>query len=196
VSEISELRRRVERTLTEFRVAKELARTERVVLARAKQKLADALEAQSLLQHVAQAVQSEAHEQISRVVTHCLQTVFPDDGYSFRINFHRRRGKTDAQLVFVRNNVEIDPTTEDSGGAVAVAAFALRLACLMLATPKRRRLLVLDEPFHNVSADYVPVVAELLQVLARDLGVQIVAVTHNEGLKIGKVIHLEKDNDR
>lgn len=147
-------------------------------------------EAQQVLQQVAAGIQQKAHEQIASVVTRCLQAIF-DEPYEFRIHFERKRGRTEARLAFYRGGHEIDPMTASGGGVVDVAAFASRLACLMLARPKVRRLLVLDEPFKFLSVEYRPRLRELLLSLAKEMGVQIVLVTHMPELEIGRVVDLD-----
>jgi ABC-type thiamine transport system ATPase subunit len=86
--------------------------------------------------------------------------------------------------------LSIDPLTAAGGGVVAVAAFALRISCIMLARPPVRRLLVLDEPFVHVSADLRPKVRELVQALADDLDFQFLIVSHAEDLVAGKVVRI------
>ena len=73
---------------------------------------------------------------------------------------------------------------------VDVAAFALRLSCLMLSTPKLRRILVLDEPFKFVSAEFIPRVHSLIEQLSTEMHVQIVMVTHIKGLQTGTIFDL------
>lgn len=155
--------------------------------ARAQQQ--DATEASVFLQQVAQAVQQQAHQRLAHVVTRCL-AVF-DEPYEFKIIFERKRGRTEARLVFVRDGEEIDPEDASGGGVLDVAAFALRIAVLVLARPKRRRLVVLDEPFKFVSEEYRPAVRDLLEQLARDLKMQFVIVTHIRELECGKVIRIK-----
>lgn len=164
-------------------------RSERENLKCSRDKLTHSLQSQELLQSVVQTVQQNVHKRIADVVTRCLETVF-DEPYAFKIHFERKRGKTEARLVFERDGHEVDPKSAAGGGVLDVAAFALRLACLMLSRPRRRKLLVLDESFKMVSSEYLPRVRELLLSLAKDLGVQIVLVTHQRGLDIGKVIEL------
>lgn len=149
-----------------------------------------ARQAQELVQSVAEQIQNQVHAQLASIVSRCLTTVFGDDAYGFRINFVKRRGKTEAELLFVRNGQDIDPLRAAGGGAVDVAAFALRLACLLLLRPKKRRLLVLDEPFRFVSREYRPRVRVLLEELARELEVQFLMVTHSKELVCGKVIQI------
>jgi ABC-type taurine transport system ATPase subunit len=50
--------------------------------------------------------------------------------------------------------------------------------------------MVLDEPFRFVSAGYRGRIGELLTTLAREMDCQFVIVTHQEEMKIGKVVEL------
>lgn len=94
-------------------------------------------------------------------------------------------------MLFIREGQSFDPTRSVGGGVVDVAAFALRMACLSLARPQRRRLLILDEPFRFVSRGYRPRLRALLQQLTKDMGIQIVMVTHLQDLVVGKVVEIE-----
>lgn len=148
-----------------------------------------AVEAQELAQQVAQQVQQQAHEAIAGVVSQCLEAVF-DEPYEFKILFDRKRGRTEAQLVFERDGEQVDPLTASGGGVIDVAAFALRLSCLMLSQPPVRKLLVLDEPFKFVSREYIGRVRTMLEKLAEDMEVQFVIVTHINELRCGTVVQL------
>lgn len=169
--------------------AKERLRAENVALAAATKHVGAVAEARALAAQVAATVQRQAHAAISAVVSRCLATVF-DDPYEFRVEFVQKRGKTEANLMFYREGQPVDPTTAAGGGVVDVAAFGLRLAALMLARPRPRRLLVLDEPFKFVSAAYRPRVRQLLESLAVDLDVQIIMVTHISELQCGSVVEI------
>jgi len=147
-------------------------------------------EAQMLLQSVAAAVQQSAHRQIAGVVSRCLEAVF-DEPYEFQIEFVERRGKTEAVMQFVRDGESVSPMDAAGGGVVDLAAFAVRLAKLVLARPPRRRLLVLDEPFRFVSRDLRPRVRRLIETLAEEMAVQFVLVTHDPMLTMGKVVEVE-----
>jgi len=155
----------------------------------AKKKAEDAESARKLLQGVASTVQQKAHGQIASVVSRCLEAVF-DDPYEFRVVFAEKRGRTEADMQFVKGGNLVDPMTASGGGVVDVAAFAARLARLMLSRPARRRLLVLDEPFRFVSRDLRPRVRELMETLSSEMEVQFVLVTHDPQLAVGKVVEL------
>lgn len=156
----------------------------------ARKKSEDALSARRLLQAVAATVQQMAHGQIASVVSRCLEAVF-DDPYKFRIEFVEKRGRTEAKLSFARNGNPIDPMSASGGGVVDVAAFAARMACLLLSRPAKRRLLVLDEPFRFVSRDLRPRVKGLIETLADEMQVQFVMVTHDLQLATGKIVEMK-----
>lgn len=183
-------RSQVNEKLVEFRAARAAYKGEKAALIEAEEALLDAEEAQKVLQLVAQTVQQQAHDRIAGVVTRCLEAVFPDDPYEFKILFEQKRGKTEARLVFEKRGNEVDPLTASGGGAVDVAAFALRVSCIMLSRPPVRRVLIMDEPFRFVSVRYRDRVRKMLEGLAADLKMQFVFVTHMEELKTGHVVEL------
>lgn len=155
----------------------------------AKRELASVQTAQEIAQAVAAIVQQQAHERIAGIVSKCLAIVF-EEPYEFRINFEQKRGKTEARLVFLRDGHELDPM-EDSGlGVVDVAAFALRLASLVLTRPVKRRTIIMDEPMKFVSRDYHSRIRTMLSMLSEELNVQVILVTHIEALQMGKVVEL------
>lgn len=162
---------------------------ERKALATAKQTRTDLQEALVITQTVAREVQELAHSKIADIVSHSLAAVF-EEPYAFRLNFEQKRGRTEAALTFERNGEQVDPMEASGGGVVDVASFALRLSCLLLANPPLRRLLVLDEPLKMLSAEYRPRVRELIERLSKELGVQMIIVTHSPEFLMGKVIEL------
>jgi DNA repair exonuclease SbcCD ATPase subunit len=169
--------------------AVQTVRKEELELDRCRARLVQTQSAQEILQLIAQAVQQQVHQRISEVVSSCLSTVF-DDPYQFHIQFERKRGRTEARLRFLRRGLDIDPLTASGGGMVDVAAFALRVACLILHRPRLSRVICLDEPFKFVSAQYRENVRAMLEGLASDMGMQIVMVTHIDELETGKIIEL------
>lgn len=181
--------RRITKLASRLENLEHTVQRERDELGKAEWDLRHAQDAQEILQLLAQAVQQKAHERISEVVSSCLSAVF-DDPYQFKIEFDRKRGQTEARLRFIRGDMEVDPMTASGGGMIDVASFALRIACIMMHRPKLSRVVVLDEPFKFVSAQYRENVRTMLEGLSKDLGIQIIMVTHIEELETGKVIEL------
>lgn len=164
---------------------------EKEALEGAKSLLESIIVGRGVIQEVAQHIQQQAHNQIAAVVTKGLQSVF-DEPYTFKIDFEKKRGRTEARLIFERDGLELDPLTASGGGVIDVAAFSLRVACLALSRPAVRPLLILDEPFKNVSKanGYLDRIPALLEILCEDIGIQIIMVTHIEELKVGKIVEV------
>ncbi len=181
-------RLRLTQMLSEYRHAQQTVADEEERLVVAHREQLEAEEAQGILQEVAEAVQHAAHAKIAGVVARCLKAVFGDNAYTFSIRFEQKRGTTEAVLVLSRDGYEIDPTEAAGGGVLDVVAFALRLIRITLTG--QRRLLVLDEPFKYVSANYREAVRELLLKLTTEMKFQIVLVTHDEQFRAGKVIEI------
>lgn len=179
-------RKKVDDGLAKLAIARARCREERTAL-RALDEREEALEqATKLTQAVASHMQSQAHKQIASIVTKCL-AIFREP-YTFRIVFDRKRGKTEARLLFLRDGLEVDPV--ECGGVLQVGAFALRVAALVLTQPPMRRILLLDEPFSQVSEGYRHRIKSLIKSLSRELGIQFIVVTHDRSLKMGTVVDL------
>jgi ABC-type glutathione transport system ATPase component len=186
---VNDLKTKVDRARSEYKHWKRKVREEKELHETAKRDAERTEEAQTIVQAVAATIQEQAHRQIASVVSRCLEAVF-DDPYRFVIGFEKKRGKTEAVLTFERDGLKADPMTASGGGVVDVAAFALRLACLVLSAPQRRKLLVLDEPFRFASRDLRPKIRGMLETLAEEMGIQFVIVTHDPALVAGKVVEL------
>lgn len=176
--------------LQRYSIAKENARRERKEIKRLNKEIDAIVAAQSLVQRIAAKIQQRVHKQISSVVSKCLSTVF-DDPYNFLIRFVRRRGKTEAELIFERDGLEVDPLDAAGGGVVDVAAFGLRVACVLCSQPPLRKLIVLDEPFRHLHPTLRPLAAELMMELAKELDIQFIQVTLFDELLIGKVVRIK-----
>lgn len=176
--------------LSEHAAAKARYKQEKLAFRTAIAHLEASKAAATLAQAVAQAVQEQAHAQVADIVSRSLKAVFGNEAYQFRIIFEKKRGRTEATLVFDREGMVVDPMTASGGGVVDVASFALRISCLLLSRPPLRRLLVLDEPFRFLSEQYQPAARALIESLAKELGVQFLIVTHNKQLTCGKVVEL------
>lgn len=183
-------RKKVNTLLNDLVFAKKQYKTEKSNHTAAQALLGYIEEAQVITQHIAQLVQQQAHERIEGVVSKCLEAVF-GDAYGFKIRFERKRGKTEATLLLLKDGHEIeDVLNSDSGGVVDVAALALRLSCLTLSKPKLERIMILDEPFRNLDLGNRENIRMLLEELAVDFNIQFIIVTHEIAFQTGKVIRI------
>jgi DNA repair exonuclease SbcCD ATPase subunit len=152
--------------------------------------------AQLIIQHVAKQTQQELEYHISNLVTMALSSIFPNP-YEFQLEFIIRRNKTEADLWLVKDNEKLDPLNATGGGVVDVTSFALRVALWSLKRPRSRNILILDEPFKNLSNDLQPKASQLLKELSDKLGLQILMVTHSQDLieAADKVFENKIDNN-
>lgn len=105
--------------------------------------------ARIIIQTVAQSTQEELQYQLSELPKLALQGVF-DNPYDFEVTFELRRGKTEADFWFVRNEARINPKESAGLGAVDIVGAALRPSLWSLRNPRNRATIFLDEPFKHL----------------------------------------------
>lgn len=138
-------------------------------------------EAQLIIQDVAQQTQAQLEYHVSELVTLAMSAVF-EDPYELKVEFVQRRNRTECDLWFKRGDNFINPLLASGGGAVDVAAFALRVALWSLARPKTNNTLILDEPMRFLSKTYQSQASAVIKEISERLGLQIIYVTHSEEL--------------
>lgn len=147
-----------------------------------KRDLTNTEQAQVIAQTIAQQTQQQLEYSISNIVTLALGAVF-EEAYEFKIEFVQKRNKTEAEITFIRGDSRVDPMDAAGGGAVDIAAFALRVALWKLAGAGQLiNTLILDEPFRFLSRELQPRAGSMLKLLSDKLGLQFIVVTHNQDL--------------
>lgn len=139
-----------------------------------------------VLNSIGEERQLKAQDTIEQLVTRGLQQIF-DDSLSFHI-VQTVKAKTASVEFVVRTTLAdggiVDTPVMDArgGGLAATIGFLLRVVILLLKGKSQDNILILDETFAHVSAEYLPNVSEFLRELVDKTGVQIVMVTHQEEL--------------
>lgn len=138
-----------------------------------------AVQAQGLIDKATQVVASKGIGRIESICTKGLQIVFGPcvslvvsksegvAGTNYQIEIHKDTKE---------GSVAGDPFETFGGGVVNVASFLLRVA--MIQRFKLAKFLLLDESFNNVSDSELPRVSQMVQVLCREYGYKVLAVTH------------------
>lgn len=137
--------------------------------------------AREIIREVALQTQLKLSDSLSEIVSLALSSVFPDP-YNFKVDFVQRRNKTECDLLLERNGEVVSPLSATGGGVVDVISFALRAVCWFFSVNRPRRLLILDEPFKHLSNSYMPAAGEMLQMISKKLGIQIIMVSHEPDL--------------
>ena len=149
----------------------------KTTLKKLKQEEIDTEQAGTIIQEVAKLTQEQLQYHISELVTLALASVF-DNPYEFEVEFVIKRKQTEVNLWFVRNGKKTHPLSASGGGAVDVAALALRVSLWALKNPNSRNVMILDEPFKNLSRRYLPKAGEMIKMLSSKVGIQIIMVAH------------------
>jgi DNA repair exonuclease SbcCD ATPase subunit len=137
----------------------------------------------AVLTSIGEQRQNAVQHQIETIVTQGLRTIFGDD-----LSFHLVTGverKTPVVNFVVRSTLDgsvVDTDVMDArgGGLAAIVGFLLRVVVLLLSRDRQATILIMDETFAHVSAEYEPRLAEFLRELADKTGIQIVLVTHSD----------------
>lgn len=150
---------------------------------------ADAKDGAVVVQRVAKMTQDRLGDRVGALVSMAEAAVFPDP-YRFALQFVPRRGKTEADPVFIKSGKTLDPMSTSGGGPKDVASFFARPAAWSL-RKDRRRLIFSDEGFKFLhSPEYQRNCSDVLRAVARELDMQMVIVTDQADLAGDVVIEL------
>lgn len=134
-------------------------------------------EAKEIIRAVGIKTQEQLSFHISDITSLALEAVFKDP-YELKVDFVQRRNKTECDLLFVRGDSVVDPISASGGGAVDVAAFALRIASWSMMSPRTRNTIILDEPLRFLSGDNQDRASAMIKEISQRLGLQFIIVTH------------------
>ena len=133
--------------------------------------------AQSIIMMVAQATQEELKFHIEELVSLAMASVY-DDPYTLELDFQQRRNQTEVDLWFVRDGQRIEPLSASGGGAIDVAAFALRVSLWSLSPNRTRPVFILDEPFQHVKGNEANIKCiQMVKAVSERLKVQILMIS-------------------
>ncbi len=154
---------------------------ERVSLHKMRKYQGNLVKARALIQKAAKITQQKLEYHISNLVSTALAAVWEDDPYEFKLEFVEKRGKTEAELYFVRDGEKMKPIDSAGGGAMDITSFALRVAFWSLKKTTRPVLFV-DEPFRNLSKNLHDKAVEMIRMITENVGLQIIMISHLEKL--------------
>ncbi len=132
--------------------------------------------AREIIREVGLKTQQQLQYNISEITSMALESVM-EYPYNLEVEFVQRRNKTECDLYFVRDGDKIDPL-DGGGGAVDIAAFALRVASWSMENPRSRPVLILDEPFKHLKGEEANRrMLGMVREISHKLGIQIIMVS-------------------
>ena len=160
-----------------------------------KQTLSDAEKARVILQTVAQNTLSNLEFHISNLGTLALKSVSPDfPELSATITI--RRNQTEVDFLFKEFGKEQKPLDSSGYGAVNIVCYALRVSFWSL--NKNRNVMILDEPFRDLSPDLQHKASEMVAMISKKYNLQHILISHSENLNYSadRTFHVTKINKR
>lgn len=176
-TQINNLRTQLERQKgQQIQLQKTIALTDRNVKEK-KRDLQRHEKAREIIREVGIKTQNQLSFHISDITSLALEAVF-NDPYKLIVEFVQRRNKTECDLYFERDGNRVEPLSASGGGAIDVAAFALRIASWSMQRPKSRNVIILDEPLRFLSADHQEQASQMIKEVSQKLGIQFIIITH------------------
>lgn len=159
-----------------------------------KQQMEDIEEARSIIQLVSKKTQEELEFHISEIVNLALSSIWSDP-YKFEMKFVLRRNKTELDFNLLKNGERIKPFDGTGGGVIDIVSFALRIALWSIKRPRTRSTIILDEPFRFLGEMQYKA-GDMLKVVSKKLGLQIIMVSHNRDLidRAGRAFEVTQKN--
>ena len=115
-------------------------------------------------------------EELKITLNTAISFIFPDKVLEIDILLNDKRGKS-LSLV-IKNNGRVVSLKDGMGmGVNCVISAILHIYYLHC---KGSRILMLDESYHNISADYIARFFEFIEKLCRSLDFKLVLITHDE----------------
>jgi DNA repair exonuclease SbcCD ATPase subunit len=166
---------------TELVLATKAYRFNKIAIAKEKKWIELAQKTKAVLIKIGEDTQQEIKQYIEDTVTFALQTVFGNE-YHFVVDYrYDKRDQSEVNFFLNKNGKLYEPRKDTtSGGAVDICAFSLRMVLYSLEDPDPAPILVLDEPFKNVSKGYIPLVSEMVMELSKMLKLQLIISTHTD----------------
>jgi DNA repair exonuclease SbcCD ATPase subunit len=180
---LSELYEMVTILETELVFSQSSLRSNRLAIAKEKSILESLEMAKSYVIKIGDKTRKEVNNFIEDTVTFAIQTVYGEE-YKFVAQFnYDKRDQFEIQWFIDRNGVLLEPRKDTiSGGLTDITAFSLRLVIHALEEPDPAPILIMDEPFKNVSKKYIPLVSKMIKEISELLSLQIIMCSHTDEL--------------
>lgn len=117
---------------------------------------------------------------LTELVTDAIKTVFPERDLTFRITFVTTRD-TQCTVSLEEGDKTLSLFDSEGYGVLDIISVVLRAAYIIL--DKSEKIMILDEPFRNLSVDRHDLAAKMLYNLSHKLKMQIIINTHLIGIE-------------
>lgn len=180
---IQEINDFVKKRNTKYELLKEQLSLKKKEIESSNKLYTDLVESRLIISEASRATQMQFKEFVESLVTLAIQTVFPEEGYKFIVEFDLKANHSVINLLVQQGDKEPYVPEEEQGGALLdIISFALRIVLWSLEKPRSRNTLIFDEPF-RWTGDLTPLAANMMREISKKLNIQIIMVTHDKRLK-------------
>ena len=113
---------------------------------------------------------------LENLINSCLQAVFLDENYKIEIRSSSRGPQRTAEF-WLDDGKSVNPISECGDGLNAVVSFVIRIYTIL--KTKSRRIVIMDEPFCNLSHQYFDSLVEFLKELVKKFQFKFLWISHS-----------------
>jgi len=156
-------------------------KTERIAIL--DKRIMDYIQARSIVSEIAQATVGKFLANIEKIISSALTSVF-EKPLQLKLDFKEKANRLQCKSIIIDNGYEYDPRYDKGGGMLDILDFAFRIVFWAIERPRRRNLIILDEPFTGLGVKAVEA-AIMLKHLSKAVSealktepLQIIILTH------------------
>ena len=175
----------------ELRIKREQLESKRKDIQGVEERLASLKKIAGIFKKSAVASQEYLSEYLPALVTDSIKVVFPDRNLIFKVEFSTARD-TQCNVSLEEDGKKLSLFDSEGYGVLDIISIVLRAAYIVL--DKSEKIMILDEPFRNLSVDRHEAASKMLYDLSHRLKMQIIINTHLIGIEdiADKTIHVKR----
>jgi len=175
----------------ERRIKREQLESKRKDIQGVEEKLASLKKIAGIFKKSAVSSQEYLSEYLTALVTDSIKVVFPDRNLIFKVEFSTARD-TQCNVSLEEDGKKLSLFDSEGYGVLDIISIVLRAAYIVL--DKSEKIMILDEPFRNLSVDRHEAASKMLYDLSHRLKMQIIINTHLIGIEdiADKTIHVKR----
>ena len=175
----------------ELRIKREQLESKRKDIQGVEEKLASLKKIAGIFKKSAVSSQEHLSEYLTALVTDSIKVVFTNRNLIFRVEFSTARD-TQCNVSLEEDGKKLSLFDSEGYGVLDIISIVLRAAYIVL--DKSEKIMILDEPFRNLSVDRHEAASKMLYDLSHRLKMQIIINTHLIGIEdiADKTIHVKR----
>lgn len=174
-------RKQIDDNLTELKLHKTTKDRLTIKLSKLEKESVALQEARDIFQKASILTQNHLSFHLSSIVTKAINTAFYEKELDFKCEFVERRNTTECDMWIEENGFKYSLLGSRGLGMTDIISFALKVAYILLHTSEN--ILIIDEPFRNLSEDKHEVASQMIKELSKELNMQFVISTHVPSLR-------------